>query len=301
MKTVVSGLCVLAFCNLATAQESDVTHVTTRTETVSSDFNLIAPLFFFEDAVPVDSGQVDLRFHFQWITGGDPAGESRKSRWWETRGSGGLFGNNRDRRGDGDDEFVLTPALYWGATDNLELSVRVPMWLGDGGDVGALDESNFDTFLGMLWRFREQEGWVPAMALSSTLRIPTGDRSNKMDLEMRLVMTNDYDSGLRSHVNVFMATVNGNSDENLRHFQWGFVLGLDGPLCGDGSVRWVADYMHRSSRHYGASNMNILELGWQWDINEAHKLGMATQIALDRVDDTPNFGAGFTYSWSIGS
>ncbi len=300
MKELVTGLCVLAFCNLAAAQESDVTHVTTKTETVSSDFDLIAPLFFFEDAVPLECGKVDLRFHFQWITGGDPAGQGRKSRWWDTSGSGGLFGNKRDR-GDGDDDFVLTPAIYWGITDNLELSARVPMWLGDGGDKGALDESNFDSELGMLWRFREQEGWFPALALSSTLRLPTGDRSNKFDVEMRLVMTNDYDSGLRSHINAFMASVNGNSDENLRHFQWGFVFGLDGPLCADGSVRWVADYMHRSSHHYGASNMNILELGWQWDISEAHRLGMATQIALDRVDDTPNFGAGITYSWSIGS
>ena len=73
----------------------------------------------------------------------------------------------------------------------------------------------------------------------------------------------------------------------------------DGPLCADGAVRWVADYMHRSSMFYGNTDLNILELGWEWKINDANKLGSSFQIGLDHADENPNFGAGLVYSYSL--
>jgi hypothetical protein len=172
----------------------------------------------------------------------------------------------------------------------------------------------------MLWRFKEQDACWPAMALSSHLRIPTGDDSAGVDLEMRLVMTNEYESGIRSHLNVFGKSVNGNNDdfdfddedgswlwgddddfdfEDARDFQWGVVLGLDGPLCNDGSVRWVADYMHRSSYFEGSGNINMLELGWEWNMAAGHNLGMSFQVGLDGSGDTPNFGAAIAYSLAL--
>jgi len=300
MRRTIVATCVLAMGVAASAQESDVTTVTTKTTTIAGDADLMSQLWQFEDATPLDCGKLDLRLGFRWETASAPA-----------------------NLGDSDDDFVLTPALVWGVVEGLELSARVPVWVGDGGDAGALDEGNADTHLGVLWRFMEQGDPWPAMALSGTLRVPTGDNSNKVDAELRLVMTNEYDSGVRSHLNGFVQSVNGNSDpglrrsrgwwgggsfwgddddegEGLRHFQWGVVIGADGPLCADGAVRWVADYMHRSSHHYGASNINMLELGWEWEISEVHNLGMSFQIGLDDNEDTANFGAGVMYSLSVG-
>ncbi len=78
------------------------------------------------------------------------------------------------------------------------------------------------------------------------------------------------------------------------------VVGMDGPLCADGAVRWVADYMHRNSERDHAGNMNMLELGWEWAIAEGHELAMSFQVGLDDNEDTPNFGAGLIYALSIG-
>ncbi len=302
MKRAFSVVCVLSVCAAAFGQESDVT--TSKTIEPGNE-DLMSSMWFMEDATPIETGTVDLRIGFNWVTSTSPANV-----------------------GDSDDDYILTPEIVWGACDNVEVSLRVPAWIGDGGDRESFQDGNYDTYVGMLWRVHEQEGYHPAIALSSTVRIPTGDGSRGIDAELRAVFSNEYDSGVRSHVNIFGATVNTNNADNPRmarstslgklfapnasvgfgsksldprSFQWGFVIGMDGPLCRDGAVRWVADYMIRSSQYDGRSSMNMVELGSEWNIADGHKLGLSTQIGLDHTGDTPNFGAGFAYSYTIGS
>lgn len=241
-----------------------------------SGHDVLTELWNFEDAVPVAAGQVDLRLTGRWVTASFPA-----------------------NLGDSHDDAILTPSIRWGAWENLELSVTVPVVIGEGGALPDGQDGNYDTFVGMLWRMSEQEGLWPAMGLSGTVRLPTGENSSGVDGELRLVMTNEYKSGLRSHVNGFAQSVNGDAQRNLRDFQWGFIVGLDGPLCAGGAVRWVADYMHRSSFRDGSGDINQLEVGWEWDIAAANKLGMSVQIGLDDNDDTSDFGAAVTYAYAL--
>lgn len=296
MKRTLSAACVLALAATTFAQESEKTTVTTTETVVAGGADLISELWNFEDAVPLSCGRADLRLTARWWTASSPAS-----------------------RGDSSDDFVVQPSLVFGVVDNVELSFAVPVWVGDAGDMPGGENGNADTNVGLLWRFMEANGGWPAMALSAHGRFPTGHDSSGVDGTLALVMTNEYGSGLRSHVNVFGKTVNGHNDEGgrdghggwgwvwdgdddlggARNFQWGFVVGMDGPLCNDGSVRWVADYMNRSSYRYGASNINMLELGWEWAMAETSNLGMSFQIGLDDNEDTPNFGAGITYSMSL--
>lgn len=288
MKRVCALICVLTLAGTAFAQESDVT---TETTTTVSSADLISELWAMDDANPIATGQIDLRLTGRWVTSKAPA-----------------------NFGDSDDDFVIEPSLRWGPCSNVEVFVSVPLWVGDGGDRGGFDYGNVDTYVGFTWRLMEPEDIWPALALGGSMRIPTGEDSAGVDGELRLILTNEYDSGIRSHVNAFAATINDDEDASAdffgvlfgdddfgdpRHFQYGFVVGLDGPLCGDGAVRWVADYMNRSSLHYGASNMNIIELGWEWTMAEAHKLGMSFQIPLHDEDDTPEFGAAVSYALSL--
>lgn len=258
---------VLAFSAMAVAQDSN--------NTTSGGPNLISELWSVEDATTIPAGQIDLRLTYGWQTGSFPA----------AGGSG--------------DNHVFTPSLVWGAADGLELFAQVPITFGDGGDVGALDEGNADTNVGFTWRFSEPTGDWPAMALRTTVRVPTGNNSDGIDAEFRLIMTNEYDSGIRSHMNGFLTTINSDNDEDLREFQWGFIIGLDGPLCSEGAVRWVADYVHNSGQHNGTSDTNLLELGWEWDKAAAEKVGFALQIGLDHTDDTPDFGAKLSYALTL--
>lgn len=261
---------VLAFAAMAVAQDSNTT-----TTMTSGGPNLISELWSVDDATTIPEGQVDLRLTYGWQTG-------------SFHNAGGTGDNH-----------VITPSLVWGAGDGLEVFAQVPITFGDGGDVGAADEGNADTRLGFTWRFREPMDNWPAMALRTTFRVPTGNNSDGVDAEFRLILTNEYDSGIRSHMNGFVTTTNGDNDENLREFQWGFIIGLDGPLCADGAVRWVADYVHNSGLHNGSNDIDMVELGWEWDKTATEKIGFALQIGLDHTHDTPDFGAKLSYAYAL--
>jgi len=270
-----------------TVRETTRVTTTEHKTTTACDADLLGPpLWSVNDAVPVPAGRVDLRLSGFWVTANAPA-----------------------NGGDSDDDFIMTPHVVWGVAENWELAIGNAIWLGDSGDMGPQRDGNYDTHVGLLWRFADQQGYWPAMALSSGARIPTGDGSSGVDGELRLILTNTYDSGIRSHINAYAATLNGNNERSNRyidpnaeasdghHLQWGFVFGLDGPLCADGAVRWVADYVLKGTRHYESSN--LLDVGFQWAVAERQALGVSTQIGLDDNEETPNFGAGFTYSVSL--
>jgi hypothetical protein len=280
--------------------ETEVTTIKTETVVVDSGADLTWPQWLMNDAVPVDACTIDLRLRTWWDTAGFPA-------------------NN----GDSDDDFVAEPALVWGFAEDWELWVRNQIWLGDSGNRNAFEDGNYDTWIGLMWRFKAQEGFWPAMALQAEARVPTGDGSSGVDGELRLNLTNEYDSGLRSHVNVFGVSVNGDNEKNVeldsddwmeifetfgltpddsleaRNAQYGLVIGLDGPLGDGGNLRWVADYMNRSSYYNGRSNMNVLEAGVEWKLNDESKLAIGGRAGLDDEEDTLNFGFGATYSYTI--
>lgn len=293
MKRVFPYVCALTLVVPVFAQngpeQQEKTTVTTTTASTGSEFYLLEELWSVQDAVPVRPGQVDLRLTTGWVTANAPA-----------------------NRGDSNDDWIVTPSLVWGTCENVEVFVNVPIWVGDSGEIpgvkgiddnGSLDrglDGNYDAYVGFLWRFAEQVDWQPAAAFQATARIPTGDDSSGVDGEFRLIFTNEYDSGLRSHLNGFLYTSNGDNIENNRHLQYGAGVGLDGPLCAGGAVRWVLDYINRSSTEYGHSNTNLVDAGWQWKIDDMTNLGMSFQIGLDHSDDeAPNFGARLTYAHSL--
>ncbi len=241
------------------ATESEVTTIRTETRTVTSGWDLTTELWSMEDATPVREGQLDLRFTGRWFP---------------------------DSTSDDDDDVIIQPSLVWGPAENWEVSANVPIWVGDAGDRGAYEDGNYDTFLGVLWRFREPEGWCPALALAGHARIPTGSGSEGVDGELRLILTNEYDSGIRSHVNVWAKTANGErspDEPNIRDFQYGGTVGLDGPIGDTGDLRWVGDYVYRISNYDGGGGEHLSEVGLEWRASERHKFGISSQISLDHA------------------
>ena len=266
------GLVLTLFFSVAViAQESEETTVVT-TETTEAGYDLISPLYL-DDAEPVPDGQLELRLRFEWMA-------------------------DDDLDIHGDDDFVLGAGLYWGFAPDWELSLAVPFNVGDGHNkydgVRGFD-GNGDATAGLLWRFYPQTGHVPAMALQTKLRFRTGYRSSHCDGEARLILTNEYDSGLRSHINIGVET----DDSNWHRLPIFGVIGMDGPLAADGALRWVADYVHMNSEHLNGGNSNILELGAEWQITEGHKLGLTGQFGLDDHEETPDCGLRLVYSASI--
>jgi len=314
MKRVLAFICALSVSTAVLGQEAGEGEPPAPTpamdETAAPD---LLNNYRFQDASSLEGGSFDLRFGSQWWTGSHPGGSA--------------------------DNFILTPSVVWGITDEFELTFGVDAWLGDGNDMGPFEDGNFDSNLRLHWRFHDQVGFehkegylhLPSMALSSTVRIPTGCGSEKMDAELRFIASYEYTSGIRSHFNLFGKSVNGNNLEtnrnddddvfnfdnsnrgfdflglggadeldDVRDFQYGAILGADGPLNGDGSLRWVADYAFNSSNYDGNGSNHIAEVGFEWEMSDVSRIGMSVQAALDHGGDAPNWGIGLMYAFALG-
>jgi len=274
MKQILSGIFVLALAASAVAQQKEKTTVTTKTTTVKSAFDLLGgETWNVTDATTFTEGAIDLRLAGRYI-------ESAINQKLEV-----------------DNSWTLQPAVVWGATDRLQLSFTMPVNHIDNLNVAP--DGNYDSYVGGQYRLTDQQDYWPALALATSLRLPTGTNSNGVDCEVRLVLTNEYESGIRSNLNFFGTSVNTDNYPKARDFQYGAVAGLDGPLCADGAVRWVADYMYRISEVDGGGPQNIGEVGWQWQIADAHKLGMSVQLSLDHAELTSDVGAALTYAYTL--
>jgi len=281
----------LAQNDVVKKETTTVTTTTTQTTTTKdASFDLLGlETFNFLDATTFTEGAVDLRIAGRWIDGGNAE--------------------------DADDEIVLTPEIVWGATDRLELYIAVPFWVD-----GEPNEGNYDTHVGGQWRISDLDENCMAWALATDIRVPTGEGSNGVDVELRLILTNEYDNGIRSHFNIWGTTVNTDNYADARDFQYGAVAGLDGPLGDGGNLRWVFDWMYEISHaegnepdllYYdagssdpdtGGGGRNTAELGLQWQINECSKLGFGFQAGLDHAEnETPEFAASLTYAYTIGN
>ncbi len=238
---------------------------TSETTTVMSQGgpDLSSPLFL-DDAIPVPTGHLDLRFRLDWLTGDTT---------------------------NGGDDFVFGTSLYYGIADRTQLSVDLPFKVGNGSDKsdGGVRgfSSNGDATVGLLYQFMDQTDGMPAMAVQTNFRFRTGYRSSPLDMQVRLLMTNEYDSGVRSHLNLSTETENG----YFGRWNWDAVVGADGPLCADGAVRWVMDFAHLNSELNNGGNSTYVEVGSEWTMDNGQTLGLMTQYGLDNHDRTDEWGA----------
>jgi len=262
---------VLVFSAAVMAQTEESTTVTTKT--TETGYNLVSP-FVMEDAVLVPDGGLELRFNFGWVT--DDYADV-----------------------DGDDDFAMGAGLYWGFAPNWELSFDTVFAVGDGRNetdgVRGFDGDG-DVTVGLSWAFLEQSGYVPAMTLETKVRVKTGYTSDDCDGRVALIMTNEYDSGMRSHINLGFETDSMGS--SWSRWELVGVIGMDGPLCADGAVRWIADVVYYNSEYMGGDDSTYLELGSEWQIQDGHKLGMTWQFGMHH-DETIDFGANVVYALSI--
>jgi hypothetical protein len=302
--SLVAWAAVPAFAQNDTVKRETTTVTTTTTTTAATagpSYDLLGlETFNFLDATTLQEGTVDLRLAGRWVqskNNGNPYANS------------GRYGDFEDD----DDDWILIPEIVWGAGERYELALSVPFWVE-----GEPYEGNYDSYVSGQWRISDLDENCPAFALAWSIRVPTGEGSNGLDGSLRLIITNEYESGMRSHFNIWGTSVN-TDNYDARDFQYGAVVGLDGPLNDEGSLRWVFDYMYEISHQEGAEDMNTYypyvvtqevggegrntaELGLQWQINECNKLGFAVQGGLDHSEnETPEWAASLTYAYTIGN
>ncbi len=205
-----------------------------------------------------------------------------------------------------DDDLSLSPSIKYGITDmiNVELEV-LPLMFFDGREINGASgtqNGNGDLNLKLYFQLLCEQDYIPAVAVWSETRLPTGDGSEKMDQTFHLNLTKTVHECVRIHMQSYIRSANGargdgdrdwdwtpdrwGSGETVgdrRHFQWGMGLGMDYTI--DEKNLLVFNYMNRSSNYYGNSNSNTLGAGWVHHINDCQQL----MIGLDYDDNHGRF------------
>jgi hypothetical protein len=132
------------------------------------------------------------------------------------------------------------------------------------------------------------------------LRTPSGYNSSGVDWMAKGLITKTIVPGkMRFHANPWLELVNGNNEEDARHFQWGIALGADYKLADNLVFIW--DYQHANGELDGTRNNHQLEFGLDWAVADKCKLGFSTIVGLDGDDQGPNWGMGVSYILELGS
>ncbi len=246
------------------AEETTVESTTVTTYEEGDKWDLSGP-YFLRSADPEEPGEMDLKIIYGYETA---SGE--------------------------DDDHELEFVLEWGMARNWEFILEAPFEIGDGGVEGNGDITAF----GFHTRFWEEDGWIPAVAMRNLMRIPTGYHSSGVDYIGRLLVTKSILPGrLRAHFNPFLTSVNGNNEEEARHFQWGAAIGVDYRVNDD--LVLVADYLHRTSEEEGYRNNHSIELGADWKLAEHHTVAFGTELGLDGDSSGANWGFKVSYILSL--
>ena len=186
-----------------------------------------------------------------------------------------------------DDDVLLQPGIRYGISDDVyaEINVR-PINFFDGESIDGVDpkakSGNGDLGLIGFWRFMRETDSMPAMALSTLVRVPTGYGSNKIDATFNLHATKTLGGGFRVNARGYVQTANGARGDfdredigDRRDFQWGIGPGVDYQL--DDNNLFAVNYLNTASEYYGYHNSGIVEAGW------VHTLSadQAIKVAVD--------------------
>lgn len=175
--------------------------------------------------------------------------------------------------------------------NNTQLSLAVPLELGNGHV-----EGNGDVTFGWQQRWVKENGMMPTLATLAEMRIPTGIGSSGVDGTLTGIVAKDVGPGT-AFFNLWGKTANGDNIEDVRYFQWGFRTGYKYRL--NEQIAIVGDYSYQSSEEYGHGDLDVLEFGGEFRINDHLTIGPGIQIGLDDNEETPDVGAGIQLKYSF--
>lgn len=230
------------------------------------DEGVLSGPYFLRSADPEPLGELELKFIYGYATGGGEDGEHEL-------------------------EFVLE----WGILQNIEFILEVAGIVGDGGIEGNGDIEA----IGFHVKFWDEDGWIPAFATRSLMRLPTGYHSSGVDSMFRGLFTKTLiDGSMRLHVNPFLTLLEGSINDNAGDYEWGIAVGIE-HRCSDNLIA-IIDYQYRDQDEGDESH--FLELGADWSFADHEKLAFGTVFDLGSDDNGPDweFKISYIYSFDVG-
>jgi len=171
------------------------------------------PFTFLRDADPIDLNDKQISFSSSYLLDG-------------------YHGKN---------EFDITPSLQWGAFNNGDVEIDLPMQFGYAGSSGDMG----DIYLGGFYNFFKESKIRPAFSINSSLALPSGVESKGVGFEFTGVLSKSIKSH-KFHINVsYSREITQGPTERM--FFFGAAVGYSHPL--PWGATFVTSLSMKSSEH----------------------------------------------------
>lgn len=153
--------------------------------------------------------------------------------------------------------FVYQPQFEFGIIPNTQLKLAGTFYSGNVDREGSGNVSSE-----VLYNFNAESVYVPATALAVNAELPTGERSNGVDVTTKLIFTKmPYVRTTllhRLHANLIWKRNAGRDRETERHDQFKGILGVTSRAGKDMTV--ILDYV-REQKEQKHEEANVVEIG----------------------------------------
>lgn len=199
------------------------------------------------------------------------------------------------------DHFDFPLALSYGLVASLEVGV------GFGGQIDERIETENATIretglgdltLGAKWKFAPEAAWLPAQALSPTLKLPTADKekglgSGETDYDLTWIVTKSLFDELSVHGNLGYTWVGDPDGEDLGDIVH-FGVAAEYQILE--RVQWVGEIFAQEDVRENDTVWQY-NTGFRWDARDGLTFDMAAGSKLHGA--TPDFTANMGVTWAF--
>ena len=201
-----------------------------------------------------------------------------------------------DRTADHRNLFFFEPRFEYGLAPNLQVQVGVPFNYGSAAPRQAEGRGVGNVTLSALYNFNQESLYLPAVALSGRLELPTADQARGVDTTLGLVFTKTLGGASfmpRLHLNAYWLH-NAGAETEERENGYRLIAGYSMRIGAD--TVGIVDYVHEyevSERRVS----NLLEAGLRRQVTPRLVLSVGGGAGLthNSPDARATLGAQFSF------
>jgi hypothetical protein len=197
-----------------------------------------------------------------------------------------------DKTDEGKERVFLAPRFEFGIIPNAELSLEVPILMGE-----AEREGSGDIVTEFLYNLYTEDLVLPASSLVAGVRAPSGDKSEVTETTLGFYFTKAVvPTSLYHyvHANVLWKRLFDEDEETQREDRLKLIAGYSQRVGSE--TLFVADYIYEQDREED-KELNIAEAGFRYHLSPRWVLAAGAGAGLD--SESPDYrlsaGAQFTY------
>lgn len=183
------------------------------------------------------------------------------------------------RYSDDEKRFHYRPDVRWGAYKRLQTEVTLDHYSGSN----EKEKGSGQSAANIQWNFNDQDNIIPALALTSEFRFPTGKKTDGIDPSLRLNMTSTIAGTLSdpvSQVHVNYRWLH-NSSRRTGEDQVGNLLIAGYSQRLDSKTALIADFSYKKDEQNGKTT-NQIELGWLHEVAREFQVGISAGLDVEK-------------------